>query len=136
MDNEYISQTFADMGMTTFHERIILTKVIFDQQPMDENSEILLKHAMEYGIYGTDVTYKAGRIASMSEQSVTAGKLRSWTAAVFLPYKRMKAHYPVLQKYPVLLPFCWMKRISGYLKNLPKYKKMMDYSNVTQATMR
>ena len=58
------------MGMSLFHERIInLTKVIFEEQPMDESSEILLKHAMDYGIYGTDKTYKIGRVASMSENS-------------------------------------------------------------------
>lgn len=135
LNREYIRQKLTEMQMETFCERIEnLTCVMFNcnGQKSDENSEILLNHAFAYGIFGNSKSYKAGRIAAMSGKSIIAGKIRSLSAAVFLPVKRMKAQYPVLKKYPVLLPVYWWKRISGKLHNLQKYKKLMDYSEVSQ----
>ena len=83
---------------------------------MDDESEILLSHALAYGIYGTDRSYKAGRIAAMSSHSLNEGKINSFIAAVFLPLNRMKAQYPILQRFPILLPYFWIKRIVRYLK--------------------
>ena len=83
---------------------------------MDDESEILLSHALAYGIYGTDRSYKAGRIAAMFSHSLNEGKINSFIAAVFIPLNRMKAQYPILQRFPILLPYFWIKRIVHYLK--------------------
>ena len=97
---------------------------------MDEYSEFLLLHAFNHGIYGTDISYKAGRIAVMG-RNLRTGKIKSAFSAIFLPYYRMKAQFPVLEKYPLLLPYCWSKRIIQQVKGgLKSKKKMLDYSNI------
>lgn len=86
-----------------------------------------------YGIYGSGKSYKTGRIAAMGK-NVKTGKLKSGIAALFLPYKRMKAQNPILEKWPVLLPLCWLKRITQFLKgDLKRYRRMLDYSDISEA---
>ena len=103
------------------------------EEALDANTELLLKHAFAYGIYGSGKSYKAGRIVSMGT-SLEAGKIRSKLSAVFLPYKRMKAQFPILERWPVLLPYCWGKRIVSYLSsNVDWSRRMLDYSKVTRA---
>lgn len=121
-------------GMWKFHERMVkLSRATMGEEPMDEDSELLLKHAFTHGIYGSDKSYKAGRIAAMGG-NLKRGKLHSKLAAVFLPYARMKAQFPVLERFPILLPFCWSKRIIRLLKgNMKKNRKMLDYSDITES---
>lgn len=118
-------------GLETFFERIIkLSRAVMGDEPFDENSEILLKHAFRYGIYGSAASYKAGRIAAMGKD-LKSGKRSSAIKAVFLPYKRMKAHFPVLEKWPILLPWCWLKRIVHFLQgNVKENRARLDYSGI------
>ena len=102
-----------------------------ESRPIDP--AILLAHAFAHGIYGTDKSYKAGRIAVLGKD-IKSGKIKSLVAAVFLPYKRMKTHFPIQEKWPVLLPYCWLKRIIRYLKgNVKTWIRMMNYSDVNEA---
>ncbi len=65
--------------------------------------------------------------------SLTGGKFRSLFKAVFLPYSRMKAHFPLLEKWPALLPWYWLIRIFQNLKgNLKKKRKMLDYRGLKE----
>ena len=133
VDMNQVQQWLDKFGMWTFHERILkLCRVTMGDGQMDEESEVMLIHAFTHGIYGSGRSYKAGRIAAMGG-NVRMGKLKSKLAAVFLPYKRMKAQFPILEKWPFLLPFCWVKRIIRFLKgDKKKYIRMLDYSNVKQ----
>jgi len=136
-DETEIRKILKSLGMLTFYERMIrLSQVTMGEETIDDNSEIMLKHAFKYGIFGTDKAYKAGRIASMSRQSLLLGKIKSFTAAVFLPYKRMKAHFPKLKKWPILLPYYWIKRIIRVLRNtrMSDNKARLDYSGIDQST--
>jgi hypothetical protein len=126
-----VRSILESFGMWTFHERMIkLAKATMGETEMDEGSEFLLSHAFTHGIYGSETSYKAGRIAAMGN-TLKGGKLRSALAAVFLPYSRMKAQFPILKKCPILLPYCWLKRIVRFLNgNLKEKKKMLDYSEI------
>lgn len=122
-------------GMWEFHERMVrLARVVMGEEEMDPNSEILLSHAFSCGIYGNGVSYKAGRMAKMGS-GFRSGMLKSVFAAVFLPYARMKAQFPVLKKHPLLLPFCWILRGRAYLSRgfADRRKNLLDYSRVGEA---
>ena len=134
VDMTRVQTTLEPFGMWQFHERMVkLSRATMGEEPVDEGSELLLKHAFAHGIYGSDKSYKAGRIAAMG-RNLKRGKLQSKLAAVFLPYARMKAQFPVLERFPILLPYCWSKRILRFLKgNMKKNRKMLDYSDVSES---
>ena len=131
VDMEVVKTWLEQFGMWKFHERTVrLARVTMGDEEMDAASELLLTHAFTYGIYGSGKSYKAGRIAAMGGD-VRTGKLKSQLAAVFLPYNRMKAQFPILEKWPILLPYYWGKRIVRFLKgDKRKYSRMLDYSDV------
>lgn len=131
---EAIKNEFEKFGMRTFHERMVkLSRVTMGDEPIDEESEVLLKHAFTFGIYGTDASYKAARIAAMGG-SLKSGKIRSALAAVFLPYSRMKAHFPMLEERPFLLPWFWTKRVVRFLikGDLKKHMQMLNYKMIDE----
>ncbi len=131
--SEIVMPVLASFGIQNFHDRMVdLSKAAMGEISMNEDNEFLLAHAFTHGIYGSGISYKAGRIASMGG-SLKSGKVKSALAAVFLPYSRMKAQFPILQKWPILLPFCWIKRILRFLRSDVKSKgKMLDYRNVSE----
>lgn len=133
VDSEAVLQTLTKMGLQRFHEKMVaLSRAAMGDTSLDEGAEIMLTHACKYGIYGSEKSYKSGRIAAMGN-SVRSGKIKSLTAAVFLPYKRMKAQFPILRKWPVLLPFCWCKRIFKLMRgNVRRKRIMMDYRNISE----
>ena len=132
-DMEYVRKKLEGFGMWAFHERMVaLSHAAMGDGPIDENCEIMLSHAFKHGIYGTEVSYKTGRIAAMGKD-LNSGKRKSAIAAVFLPYKRMKAQFPILEKWPILLPWCWLRRIVHFLRgNTKKNREMLDYSRIDE----
>ena len=134
VDMSVVKITLESFGMWKFHEQMVkLSRATMGEEPMDGDSEVLLEHAFTHGIYGSDRSYKAGRIVRMGK-SLKCGKMKSKIAAVFLPYARMKAQYPVLEKWPIFLPCCWVKRIISYFRgNTKRYCLMLNYRNVSEA---
>ncbi|MBO4219681.1 MAG: nucleotidyltransferase family protein [Clostridia bacterium] len=136
MNEDYLSQELENIGLGTFRQRMEkLSCVVMGEEEPDDDCRILLDFAFRYGTFGSGATYKAGRIVSREKgNGLFRGKLRSLISAVFLPLNRMKAQYPVLVKWPILLPFYWVKRIAHYCihDNLRKRAKMLDYSSVSE----
>ena len=132
-DTERVKAELQSFGMGTFYERMTgLSRAAMGEEPLDDDCEHLLRHAFAYGLNGTDKSYKAGRITRMGS-SLRSGRIHSALAAVFLPYKRMKAHFPVVEKWPVLLPWCWLRRIFQLLRKNKKKKLLkLDYRNIQE----
>lgn len=135
LDFLYINSVLQKMDIAAFCKRMSwLGCVCMGEEQMDADAELLLGHAFACGIFGNETSYKAGRIASLSRGGLAKGKMHSMLAAIFLPYSRMKAHFPVLERIPVLLPIYWVLRAALYLRNgdIRLYWKMLDYSNVRE----
>lgn len=61
-----IQNWLEKFDMLKFHNSMIrLSRAAMGDEPIDEDSEVLLSHAFMYGIYGSGKSYKAGRIVSM-----------------------------------------------------------------------
>lgn len=130
----YLDKAFAQMGMVEFVSSMKkLAYSCFETHVFDEDSAVLMEFCIESGIYGTERTYKVSRIARSSSRSSVAGKMISFVSAIFLPWDRMKAHFPILKKYPVLLPVMWAKRILGFAKHADKYVSKLNYNNISDS---
>ena len=134
LDLELVGQEMEKIGLSDFYERMVrLSESCMGERSMDQDVEVMLDHAFKMGIYGTNRSYQAGRIVSMSKgRGLRRGKLRSFAAAIFLPVSRMKVQFPLVEKMPVLLPYFWVKRILLYLhSDVEDYKQKLDYGKVT-----
>lgn len=135
MDNEFVKQEMKHISLSVFYDQMQkLAHVCMGESIMDKDMEVLLKHAFQYGIYGSQKSYKMGRIVSMSNgKGFEKGKFISLAAAVFLPVSRMKAHFPQLEQYPFLLPYFWMKRITNFLKgDVRLLRQKLNYNDLSE----
>ncbi len=134
IDAECVMRELDSMGFANFHAKMTrLGRVCMGEESLDEDTELLLRHAHGCGIFGNGKSHKAGRIAKLTDGGAATGKVRSIIAAVFLPYSRMRAQFPILEKWPVLLPACWAKRITSILRSgkLKQYEVLLDYRGIT-----
>lgn len=134
-NDELVTLELKSFNLETFRERMEkLARIVMGNEEMDDNSDVLLAHAFRYGIYGTKKTYKTGRIAAMSiHGDLRQGKLKSLIAAIFLPFSRMKAFFPIIERYPVLLPYYWCKRMGELLKkDFRMFADRLDYSEINE----
>ena len=103
---EYISAELEKLELNSFEENIKKVGLhIFEDGQLDGNTELMEK----YIVFGPPVKHAA--------QAAKANKSKSSRiiSALFPGLRHMKNIYPILEKFPFLLPFMWIARI---LKNL------------------
>ena len=82
IDMTSVQQYLKEFEMELFHERIVhLSKAVMCETEWKNEDEILLRHAMKYGIFGTEASYKAGRITAMSSGNLHSSDRQGWHCA-------------------------------------------------------
>ena len=93
------------------------TQIETDHTPM-------LKDLLSAGVYGSADKNRV-HSASVTQNIASAQKQNrrgSFLRSVFPPKSTLQQEYPVLQKHGILLPVCWIRRISAYRKELKQNK--------------
>ena len=133
MDRDYLEGELRAMGIETFARRMEqLSRVCFYGEEPDADCAVLLRYAQQNSVTGSENSYQLGRMASMSRGGLRQARLKSLWNAVFLPFERMKAQFPVLEKHPVLLPFCWAWRLFRLALHPRRNLKKMKGDGVSQ----
>ena len=107
---ESTRKPLKDCGFLTFAEGVEnLAKAWFEGKEKDELSLRLEEYILTGGVYGT---FDNKISARQSRQKTKTGY---FLKRLFMPYRELKFRYPVLQKCPILYPFClvarWLKLI-------------------------
>lgn len=94
----------------------------------DVDPKPLLKDILEGGLYGASSMVRL-RSSNMTlhaalerkERGESAGRRaeRAVLYTAFLPLSEMKGKYRYLEKFPVLLPYAWARRICSYIGSFP-----------------
>lgn len=138
-----IEQLLEDFGLLTFEKyALALADRWFDltgnSYLPDDVDMAILDSLEEYivgsGTYGTteQFTYRL-----MGYEAGTMSKFRYLAKRFFLPYRSMRLDYPILDKYPILLPIMWMRRGVELFRKRGKLtaNKMKIAANADQKTM-
>ena len=92
-------------GLFDFYKALIsLGEVWYSGGEHTELTEELESFILGAGIYGS----AENRVAVSRSDKKSGGSYI--LSRIFMPFKSMKARYPILEKYPVLLPFCHVAR--------------------------
>ncbi len=93
-------------GIWTFARELQrLSEACFSGAPGDDLTERMLSYILTGGVYGTQENKAAvDKSKSKSTALYALGRL-------FMPYRSMKIRYPVLNKWPILLPVYWVVRM-------------------------
>lgn len=111
MDFEYIEGVLKRLGLDVFEKHVRCAALKwFGDGAGDEVSDIIESFVLHGGSFGFAEDKETADIASKYSSDKGVNKLSFYWKKIFLPYQNMKSGYPVLIKYPILLPFCWIHR--------------------------
>ncbi len=102
-----------------------LAEICFSDKLKDDFTDILIAYIINGGVFGSS----KNRIAVTKTD--TNNILTYAIKRLFLPYHKMVVQYPILKKFPIVLPFCW---ISRFFKMLFSKKARLAMSELKVAS--
>ncbi len=111
-DKEYIDRQLERVRLRRFERKLSgLSEAFFGNEPAEVNEEDIqfIFRAGLYGVHG-DVGWAYMRQGGKSRAAF-------FLRRTFLPHSAMREMFPVLEKWPVLLPVMWLYRIADVLIN-------------------
>ncbi len=126
----YINDKLQKLNLYDFYENVNkLLECWFGDRQFDEITSQMTMFILNSGHFGSIRNAMSAKSIRENENIKDAEKLK-YINAVFLPYKKMKNIFPVLQKLPFLLPFLWIWRVIRFVlfrsENFQTHKKRID----------
>ncbi len=100
-----------------------LSRVWFDGQEIDEQSNLLEEYILSGGVYG-NLENKV-----VSRQNKRKNKFTYFLSRLFIPYRELKVKYPRLEKCSILYPYYTVKRWFKPLTNKESKRLMQNELN-------
>ena len=113
LDMDYVSREFEKLNVKNFFERIQkLALCWFEDDEFDEISKKITMFILSSGEFG-NVKNKASSKALRDYMNMDISKAKKYRflRLVFPDFQQMKEGFPVLEKFPFLLPFMWVVRL-------------------------
>lgn len=104
-DHEILQKLLSEVKLAEFYAQVTaLNQVWFEGHNHNENTQLLEDLVVKCNTFGS-------RDQEIFMEQVKAGsRIRYIFSRIFMPYKLLTRQYPILEKYPVLLPFCQILR--------------------------
>lgn len=134
MDEAYILRQMQQLGLADFYRHMTeLLDSWFRGSPAGEVTELITRSAFRGGVH-EDFNQSAAdnvmRRHAGRTDPLWKMKLKWLRRALFPTRVSMTYHYPVLKKYPVLLPGCWVLRWFRALHERDRLKRGMIVMNM------
>lgn len=117
MDKEKKCRLLQNSGLLTFAEQAeLLSQAWFGDRQPDAYPRELEAFVLMSGIFGnvsSKLTLNRAKTDNVADYFVKR---------IFKPYDKMVLKYPILRKYPVLLPVFWIRRLAEYLLSSRKFR--------------
>lgn len=108
LDLKYIEHELKSLDLYDFYATVItLNGIFFSGEQCEDKYETLCLYVLKSGNFGTKEVLSMTEIGS---KNFNKNKLKFFLKSWFLNLETMKRFYPVLNKSPFLLPFCWIHK--------------------------
>ncbi|MGN0453048.1 MAG: nucleotidyltransferase family protein [Ruminococcus sp.] len=112
LDMDFVSQLVEEYGLTDFYRSINdMLLCFFEQKEMTENEEIIAEFVFRSGEHGDAEVKKLTRVSADRPSKLTFWDKTKYFFGNWFGYDVLKNIYPILEKAPILLPVCWVRRI-------------------------
>lgn len=128
MDENYIQEKLKLLQLERFHANTIhMLDVWFSGAADTEATKLITERLFASGPFGTHENHLQSVMLKQINHfgSLRKAKIAGWVRRVFLPYDSMCRLFPVLKKWPVLLPALWIAR--WFTVFLHKRKRFQEY---------
>lgn len=106
-DLQKAESILKEIDLYRFEQRLLQLISAWDRNEWSEEDERLTDYILGCGIFGSK--HSAFTHAAVNSKDKYA-RQKKLLFHIFPPYRIMSGLYPVLKKWPVLLPFCWIAR--------------------------
>ena len=113
MDETYICTELRKLKLLDFYRNILdLLNTWFEGAAPTKAVEILTQTAFRGGIYTLEESQLTVSVIKLNKEtsSLSGSKYKWLWKKLFPPASTLRQRFPVLKKYPVLLPFAWVVR--------------------------
>lgn len=135
MDQAYLQQELEKLGLSAFYANVRETlRVWFGDGAESQMTRVITEHIANSGVFGFDKNSQlVHALKVMGTDTVKKPKWKLYLDQVFPPYDRMCYIFPVLKKWPVLLPFYYVWRLfrAVFLHNSTSMEKMKNLTRIT-----
>lgn len=111
LDMAYIENELKILRLDRFHQNMVcLLEWWFQGGAANETSEFLGEYIFKSGVWGDVQSHYLAQEAKVQKNasSFAAGKLKSILRVIFPSREYAQVAYPILRKWPILLPFVWV----------------------------
>lgn len=123
LDMTYIFKELEKLHLKTFAENILrLLDVWFDNKETDPMTDFITGYIFSGGNWGSvENAYILQEVKKRKiGRKTVGGQFGILLRIIFPPLSKIRAKYPCLDKYPFLLPLCWVWRWITVLINKPQ----------------
>ncbi len=107
LDQDYLREEYRRFHMEQLVGAIeTLSRIWFGEEPTNPDMDLLGEFVFEGNAWSSE----KNRNLLLATKGKRGGKFSLLVRRVFPPFAFMKKHWPVLDKHPILLPFCWVHR--------------------------
>lgn len=114
LNQGYLKQELNKMRLWQFKQDAEkLAGIWFDGKEPDTEMQLMAQYVLTSGVYGTRERRIENDIRAIEEQTQSGRLARMiyFLRRCFMEYSEMRKIYPVLDRLPMLLPFCWLHRL-------------------------
>ena len=105
IDWKYVNTEIEKLRISDFeNQNRRLSLSLFNCEVLTSEDKSMLEYIINSGTYGTAENYIRHDIAK-------SGRCGYFLKRLTLPYAQMLEEYSILQKMPILYPFCWLSRL-------------------------
>lgn len=137
LDRAFLDDVLSELGSLVFEREFYeLSEVWFDGKKGDDFQTCQMLHylVLNSGLYGNEANVLFKHVVEGEDvQQAQSNKRRFFLRNIFPPRATLALKYPVLNRCPYLLPFCWFWRaVMALFKPQKIRREVRLYSEVTQ----
>ncbi|MGN1126708.1 MAG: nucleotidyltransferase family protein [Ruminococcus sp.] len=113
LDMPYVEGELQKIGLKEFEKTVTqLSYVFFNRKPMDNRLEELARFVYISGAHGATPFYVVSKFSGegTSKNNSFINKIKFYYNAWFIGRKAMSERYPILKKWGIMLPFCYIHK--------------------------
>lgn len=113
LDMNYVENELHKIGLKAFSKTVTeLSQVFFDNKEMDNRLKELARFIYISGAHGATPFYVVSKFSGegTSKNNSLINKIKFYYSSWFIGRKAMSQRYPILKKWGILLPFCYIHK--------------------------